>query len=141
MTRGTRLLTILSTALIAVLLSRPALAGPPLLCFPFDIGNARTLPMGHGDWHAVDPRYDVSHLVTDTLGLLTPGMPVIVRMETLRRATIYAAPNPEMAKALMTELRARADAKVPLAAFDLGYLSEALLEAEAVFKQLKTSAR
>lgn len=141
MTRHLRSLLVAVVTLAAVLLSRPALAGPPLLCFPFDIGNARTLPMGHGDWHAVDPRYDVSQLVTDTLGLLTPSMPVIVRMETLRRATIYAAPNPDLAKALMTELRARADAKVPLAALDLGYLSEALLEAEAVFKQLKTSAR
>ena len=138
-----RRLRFLSAALTAAIVfaAVPAFAGPPLLCFPFDIGNARTLPMGQGDWHAVDPRYDVSHLVTDTLGLLTPTMPVIVRMETLRRATIYAAPNPDLAKALMTELRARADAKAPLAAFDLGYLSEALLEADVVFKQLKTPAR
>jgi hypothetical protein len=137
----TRAALIGSLAAASLALAVPVFAGPPLLCFPFDIGNARTLPMGQGDWHAVDPRYDVSHLVTDTLGLLTPTMPVIVRMETLRRATIYAAPNPDLAKALMTELRARADAKAPLAAFDLGYLSEALLEAEAVFKQLKTPAR
>jgi hypothetical protein len=137
----THWLTILGAALLAVLVSRPAAAGPPLLCFPFDIGNARSLPMGHGDWRSVDPKYDVSQLVTDTLALLTPGTPVIVRMETLRRATIYAAANPDLAKGLMGALKTRADAKVPLAAFDLGYLVEAYMEAETAFRQPMTTAK
>ena len=85
--------------------------------------------MGHGDWRAVDPAYDVSRLVADTLGLLTPSMPVVVRMETLRRATIYAAAHPASAADLMSELRKRSDARAPLAAFDDGYLVEALREA------------
>jgi hypothetical protein len=141
MIRRTRLLAILGTALLAVLISRPAAAGPPLVCFPFEIGSARSLPMGHGDWRAVDPMYDVSQLVTDTLALLMPTTPVIVRMETLRRATIYAAANRDVAKALMTALKARADAKAPLAAFDHGYLVEAYLEAEAAFRQPMTTAK
>jgi hypothetical protein len=54
MIRRTRPLLVAAAALAAVLLSRPALAGPPLLCFPFDIGTARSLPMGNGDWRATD---------------------------------------------------------------------------------------
>jgi len=136
-----RLPMILTAALLVVLISRPAAAGPPLLCFPFDIGSARSLPMGHGDWRAVDPKYDVSQLVTDTLALLAPSTPVILRMETLRRATIYAAANRDVAKDLMSALKARADAKAPLAAFDLGYLVESYLEAEAAFRQPMTTAK
>ena len=67
MTRHLHSLLVAVVTLAAVLLSRPALAGPPLLCFPFDIDGARSLPMGHGNWHDTDPRYDVSHLVPDTL--------------------------------------------------------------------------
>ena len=139
MIRPRHLLTILGSALIAVLVSHPATAGPPLLCFPFDIGIARSLPMGHGDWRTVDPNYDVSQLVTDTLALLTPSTPVVVRMETLRRATIYAAANRELAKEVMSALKSRTDAKAPLAAFDLGYLVESYLEAETAFRQPATA--
>src|SRR4051812_32003926 len=47
------------------------LAGPPLLCFPFETGGAKTLPMHGSNWHDTDPAYDVSHLTADTLALLT----------------------------------------------------------------------
>ncbi|MBZ5560752.1 MAG: hypothetical protein LAO77_26150 [Acidobacteriia bacterium] len=40
------------------------------------------------NWHATDPKYDVSPLVADTLA---PSAPTMVRMETLRRATVYAS--------------------------------------------------
>jgi hypothetical protein len=39
---------------------------------------------------AVKSDYDLQRLVDDTLALLTANTPVIVRMETMRRATIYA---------------------------------------------------
>src|SRR3954468_20071526 len=94
MIRHTRPMLAAVVALSAILLSRPAFAGPPLLCFPFDIGTAHSLPMGKGDWRATDPKYDVSHLVTDTLALLVPSAPLTVRMETIRRATIYASTRP-----------------------------------------------
>ena len=119
----------------AVFSARAVLAGPPLLCFPYDIGNARSLPMAQGSWRAIDPRYDVSRLVDDTLVLLAPETPVVVRMETLRRATIYAAEHPAIASALFTTVKQRADAKAPLAAFDYGYLVEAFREAEMVYKR------
>jgi len=124
----------LSAALFA---ANPALAGPPLLCFPFDIGTARSLPMGTGGWRATDPGYDVTHLVDDTLALLTPETPVIVRMETLRRATIYAALDAGAAERLLKALQARAAAPTagaPLAVFDFGYLVETYKQAKPIFK-------
>jgi hypothetical protein len=123
----------------AMLTARPALAGPPLVCFPFDIGTARSLPMGTGGWKATDPTYNVAHLVDDTLGLLTPDTPVLVRMETLRRATIYASTNRTAATALLNALQARAtiaDAHVALAVFDFGYLVETYRQAKPIFTSL-----
>ena len=133
MTRSLRLLLALAAA---VLVARPALAGPPLLCFPFDIGMAKSLPVGTGDWHAVDPGYDVSHLVDDTLALLTPATPIVTRMETLRRATLYAAKNRTIAAALLDRLQARAavpSADAALAVFDFGYLVETYKQATFLF--------
>jgi hypothetical protein len=86
--RATRVLSIFS--LTALLTSTSAVAGTPLICHPYDIGAAKSLPGSDGDWKGVNPNYDRTHLVRDTLALLTPETPVIVRMETLRRAVIYA---------------------------------------------------
>ncbi len=72
-------------------LVRPALAGPVLICKAYEIGNAKSLPWGGNDWRSVKSDYDINRLVEDTLALLTPDTPVIVRMETLRRAVIYSA--------------------------------------------------
>lgn len=127
----------LFAAAAALLIARPALAGPPLLCFPFDIGAARSLPMGKGNWHTIDRSYDVSRVVGDTLALLTPETPTLVRMETIRRATIYVAGRPDLAETLLTALRDRA--KVPSATagaaiFDFGYLVETYRQAEPMYK-------
>jgi len=127
-----RLLSLSAAVAAAVLIATPAFAGPPLLCFPFEIGSAKSLPMGTGSWRAIDPKYDASHLVADTIALLTPQTPVIVRMETLRRATVYAAGHPQLAGALLDALEARAaqpDAKVGYAVFDFGYLAETYTQA------------
>lgn len=122
----------------ALLISRPALAGPPLLCHPFDIGAARSLPMGTGGWRATDPSYDVTRVIDDTLALLGPETPVLVRMETLRRATIYAADHPGIATTLLARLRDRAKvpaAGVGLAVFDFGYFVETYRQAAPIFKR------
>lgn len=79
----------LTSILCLMVFQQAALAGPPLICHPFDIGNARSLPWSGSEWRAVDKNYNINRLVEDTLGLLTPGTPVLVRMETLRRATVY----------------------------------------------------
>jgi hypothetical protein len=139
MIRHRRPLLVTAVALGLGLLSRPALAGPPLICFPFEIGAARTLPMGHGNWRDIDPNYDASHLVADTLAILTPETPVLVRMETIRRATIYASTHPKEADALLGALQGRATAPQPavaaLAAFDFGYFVETCKEARYMFKE------
>jgi len=121
----------------ALLVSVPVFAGPPLLCFPFDIGNARSLPIGAGSgWRSIDPSYASARLVDDTLALLTPDTPVIVRMETLRRATVYASTNPAIANALLNALQERASvphANVALNVFDFGYLVETYRQAKPIF--------
>lgn len=138
MTRHVRPMLFATVAAVALLTARPALAGPPLLCVPFDIGAARSLPMGQGGWRAIDATYDVSRLVDDTLALLGPETPVLVRMETLRRATVYTADRPDIATVLLTRLRDRAKMPTPtagLAVFDFGYLVETYRQAEPIFKR------
>ena len=118
----------LSAIVVAALIAAPAFAGPPLVCFPYDIGTARSLPwdsQGHA-WKGMRTDYRVAQLTTDTVGLLTPTTPVLVRMETLRRAALYATTDPGAARALLTALidRAKAHGGDALAAFDAGYLAE-----------------
>lgn len=134
----TRLRPMALAALTVIALARPALAGPPLICFPFDIGAVRSLPVGGGGWESTDPKYDTSRLVADTLALLTPKTPIIVRMETIRRASLYAAKNPGLAAALLDRLQQRAslpDANAPSAVFDFGYLVETFKQAASLFHQ------
>jgi hypothetical protein len=126
--RCTRSTRILFAVALATLTARPALAGPPLVCFPFDIGTARSLPwdaQGHA-WKGLRAGYRVSGLTGDTLALLAPTTPVIVRMETLRRAALYATTDVAAARALLTTVLDRAGAKGadPIALFDAGYLAE-----------------
>ena len=106
-----------------------AQAGPPLICHSIEIGQAKSLPWVEFNQGSTD--YDLQNLSHDTLTLLDSHTPVLVRMETLRRATIYARLNPHAAKELITRLQARAaDSDATgrpdaLAWFDVGYLAEA----------------
>ena len=133
MNRKTIWKSALTLTAAAVLLAAPASlrAGPPLLCHPLNIGNAKSLPWGAGaHWANSDTQYDLTHLVADTLALLDARTPVIVRMETLRRATLYAQGDPVLAKELLVRLHERASASEAggrpdaLAWFDYGYLVE-----------------
>ena len=118
-------------ALLAVgmLLAGSALAGPPLLCHPFDTAGAPSLPWGHG-WKDRHEGYDASRLIADTQALLGTQVPVIARMETLRRAAIYASSNGAVARQLAAQLDARvtraAGHAKALALFDAGYFAETL---------------
>ncbi len=76
--------------LIVAAVQQNALAGPPLICHPIEIGNAKSLPWSGANWRDVKKDYDLNRLVADTLALLQPDTPVLARMETLRRATVYA---------------------------------------------------
>src|ERR1700730_172047 len=122
----------LAISMVAVLLGFTtfAQAGPALICHPIEIGQAQSLPWV--EWnHKGSTGYDVKNVTRDTLAILDSTPPVLVRMETLLRATIYARQDSEVAKELITRLQTRAansDAAGrpdALAWFDDGYLVEA----------------
>ena len=107
-----------------------ALAGPPLICHTFDIGSAKSLPWASQGWNLTGKEtYDTSKLAADTFKILTSDSTVLVHMETLRRATLYARTNPAAARELFNTLSA-ATKSVPSGAppalyyFDIGYLAE-----------------
>src|SRR6266446_6021162 len=109
-----------------------AQAGPPLICHPIEIGQAKSLPWISHSWNlSGGENYDTKNLIRDTLEILAPDTPVLVRMETLRRATLYARKDPVAAKELLARLHARATSAESsghpdaLAWFDVGYLAEA----------------
>ena len=117
--------------IITLCFARFALAGPPLICHAFEIGQAKSLPLASNSWNlSGSENYDTRNLVKDTLEILTPDAPVLVRMETLRRATLYARKDPVAAKELLARLHARATSAESaghpdaLAWFDAGYLVE-----------------
>ncbi len=85
-----RSLSIVAALLLTAAVQQPALAGPPLICHPIEIGNAKSLAWSGPNWRDVKKDYDLNNLVADTLALLQPETPVLERMETLRRATVYA---------------------------------------------------
>lgn len=128
------------TALALLLaLAGAAEAGPPLICHAFDAGTAPLLPWGQGQgWDSPDRAYDVERLTADTVRLLSPDAPILARMETLRRATIYAARNRKVAAELKSTLLGRAEAgggsRDPLAWFDAGYLVESYRQASHIYK-------
>ena len=120
----------ISTAAVLLGFTTFAQAGPPLICHPIEIGQAKSLPWVEFN-HQASTDYDLKNLSRDTLAILDSSAPVLVRMETLRRATIYARKDPQAAKELITRLQERAEnsdaAGRPdaLAWFDVGYLTEA----------------
>jgi len=108
-----------------------AQAGPPLICHTIEIGQAKSLPWMSHNWNlSGGETYDTKNLVRDTLEILAPDTSVLVRMETLRRATLYARKDPVAAKELLARLYARATSAESsghpdaLAWFDAGYLAE-----------------
>lgn len=120
---------------IVVGAASPALAGPPLICFPFQTEGGRMLPWLAGtNWNAQDPAYDIRTLVADTVSLLAPEGPLLTRMENMRRATIYAMRDPKLAHQLLRAVMDRAlDTTTDGGAwFDAGYLIESFKQAAAI---------
>ncbi|HQR35015.1 MAG TPA: hypothetical protein PLK30_19925 [Blastocatellia bacterium] len=139
---------LLGAALILVAtLQQTALAGPPLLCHPIEIGNAKSLAWSGPNWRDVKKDYDLNRLVADTLALLQPDTPVLARMETIRRATVYAvwakrdnevgitvksnAIAEELQAKLLERVReaVRLNQSAALALFDAGYLDSCYKQA------------
>ncbi len=136
------------SALAVLALAAPALAGPPLLCHPYEIGTARSLPWNtNGSWSNMAPGYDVTHLIADTDALLTPATPVIVRMETLRRASIYASTDAAAASQLLKHMLARVSAADatgkpdPVALLDAAYVAGAFRQIGQVWRDREFAQR
>jgi hypothetical protein len=131
-----------------IILQRDALGGPPLICHPIEIGGAKSLPWNNvNEWRSIKSDYDLNRLIDDTLALLTPETPVLVRMETLRRATVYAVwakrdrevgyevKNQKIADDLLARLmdrvreNVRTNRSTAAALFDAGYLTSCYQQA------------
>lgn len=113
----------------------PALAGPPLICFPFQTDGGKLIAWGTGPgWNTPDRSYDIKKLVADTTAVLTPEAPLLTRMENMRRATIYAMRDPQVAQQLLKTVmdRALATTRDSDAWFDAGYLIETYKQAAAI---------
>jgi len=127
MNRSIRLqaLVLVPAVLLAVVL--PAVAGPPLICHPLEIGDAESLPGAPTGWQAWKAPYDTRHLLRDTCRLLGPDTPVIVRMETIRRAVLHTRNDPAALRELGEFFQRRADpasrkdGPEALSLFDYGY--------------------
>jgi hypothetical protein len=121
-------------ALVVMLLAfaSPALAGPPLICHPFETSAGALLNWGAGSgWNTPAKSYDVKKLPAEVTRLLAADSPVLTRMENLRRATIYAMKDPAVAHQLLTVVMGRAltPHSEAQAWFDAGYLIESYKQA------------
>lgn len=138
----TRLITAGTLTLSLLTLAPPqAAAGPPAICHQFQTGGAPSLPWAEGTgWRRTVPAYDLQRLADDTLRLLTPATPVLARMETIRRATIYASTDARVASELLSRVLGRALDGVATgpanrhALFDAGYLVESFRQANLIYK-------
>jgi len=132
-------------ALVAVVFfARPVLAGPPLICHPFEVEGGKLIAWGTGSgWNTPDRSYDIKRLVVDTTAVLTPDAPILTRMENMRRATIYAMRDPVVAHELLKALTARALATTTdsRAWFDAGYLIESYKQARTLRENPKPELR
>jgi len=122
----------LSSIATFFVLASAVVAGPPLICHPFDIGNSKSLPWISHDWNLSGAEnYDTHDLSGDTLAILNSSQVPLIHMETLRRATLYARKDPVAAKQLLLQLVTRAKSAEAssnpdaFALFDAAYLTEA----------------
>jgi hypothetical protein len=113
-------------------------AGPPLICHPYNIGDAKSLPWStaSGGWDDVDPVYNIQNLAKDTLAILDQSPTVLVRRETLRRAVLYGAKDHAAARALLAQLKDR-EMAAPAARsyFDYGYFLSSLNQIQWLYKE------
>jgi len=111
MTRSLHALAIAGSAALATGAAlgafAPSFSGPPLICIEYECDASEQLPMGDGP---LQPRqgYDRDRLVPDAIRHLDGATHVIERMETIRRAAIYANRSKDASGQLMSRLAWRA---------------------------------
>ena len=140
-----RSITVALSFLVLISLVTPTLAGPPLICHPFEIGEAKSIAWSGKEWRDIKKDYDLNQLTPDVMAILETDAPILVRMETMRRAAVYSVwsmrdhkvgfdPKGDgTALALLDKVMARKDSAEKngyktkaekLALFDAGYLLE-----------------
>jgi hypothetical protein len=131
--RSTISSTLLGLLGAAAFPAAPAHAGPPNICHPTDIGDARSLPFGNGPFEPGS--LAAADVPARTLEILDQSDDTLVHMETLRRAWVYlwekGDQDTRRVQGLLDRLKDRvleaeaADAtegRRALAWFDYGYL-------------------
>jgi len=125
-------------AFLVVSAAVPALAGPPLICHPFETRDGALLPWTANagtNWNSPLASYNTARLSEDVVKLLDTDAPVLTRMENLRRATIYAQRDPVLARQLLEAVMGRALSTHTGGAqawFDAGYLIESYKQAAMI---------
>ena len=84
-----------------------SVAGPPIVCHPFEIRGVESLPWGSGAFQS-KRGYDTKKLVGQTVECLDGQVSTIARMETLRRAAVYVDGNRDLGLELLSRLCWRA---------------------------------
>jgi len=123
-------INLLAAGLLATVLGVPALGGPPICCNPIDIAKARSLPMGSGAMETSSGCSE-SSAIDQTIAILKGDASPLVRMETLRRATVYVSKDAAKARELMSRVMAlqldaaaaQKDNETTTALFDAGFLA------------------
>jgi len=144
-----KILPYAATLVASLFFATATLAGPPLLCHSFDIGNAKSLPWSSAGWNIspADSSYVTKNLAADTLSILNSDPTVIVHMETLRRAALLSQNDPNAARQLLLKLIARSDAASnstragALALFDRGYFAATLDQLHWINKDFANPAQ
>ena len=121
-TVASALLVALAFSTIAATNARP---GPPALCASVEIGSATFLPLG-ADGNP-DPAVAPADIRKSLPSILDASRDPLLHMETIRRASLYAARHPDLVAPLMLELQHRVlaaeahSASPALAWLDAGY--------------------
>jgi len=116
--------------LCLLLTASVAVAGPPMICHPVDVGDAECLPWGSKPFEKARG-FRTFELVEVTVKLLDGSSSPLAHMETLRRATLYCDNDTRLATRLFATLAARAlsaeiagGSDAGLALLDAGYLAQ-----------------
>ena len=83
-------LTLCMSLLVAAIVASTTFAGPPLICHPFSIDDAKCIAWGNSPFDAPRIR-DSEKWIDEVVAVLDGSDVAIVHMETLRRATIACA--------------------------------------------------